>query len=127
LIEASADMFLMPSRFEPCGLNQLYSLKYGTVPIVRSTGGLVDTVTNATDDTLSNGTATGFSFHDYSAFALSETLRRAVGYFTRNDVWDRIVTTGMKQDWSWGRSAKQYVALYEQTLARVGGGTAVKA
>ena len=79
LIEAGADMFLMPSRFEPCGLSQLYSLKYGTVPIVRATGGLVDTVTNTTDETLANGTATGFSFHDYSAFALSETLRRAVG------------------------------------------------
>jgi starch synthase len=127
LIEAGADMFLMPSRFEPCGLNQLYSLKYGTVPIVRSTGGLADTVVNATDETLANGTATGFSFHDYSAFALSETLRRAVSLFTRGDVWGRIIAAGMKQDWSWTRSAKQYLALYEQTLARVRGGAAVKA
>ena len=70
---------------------------------------------------------TGFSFHDYSAFALSETLRRAVGCFTRGDVWNRIVTAGMQQDWSWTRSAKQYVALYEQTLARVREGAAVKA
>jgi starch synthase len=117
-IEAGADMFLMPSRFEPCGLSQLYSLKYGTVPIVRATGGLADTVTNTTDETLSAGVATGFSFHDYSAFALSETLRRAIALFGRRDVWDRLVTTGMKQDWSWARSAREYVALYERTLSR---------
>jgi len=126
MIEAGADMFLMPSRFEPCGLSQLYSLKYGTVPIVRSTGGLADTVTNATDETLSAGTATGFSFHDYSAFALSETLRRAVAMFAKPDVWDRIVQTGMKQDWSWGRSAREYVALYERMLARVRSGEAAR-
>jgi starch synthase len=127
LIEAGADMFLMPSRFEPCGLSQLYSLKYGTVPIVRATGGLADTVTNATEETLANGTATGFSFHDYSAFALSETLRRAVALFGKPDVWDRIVQTGMKQDWSWGRSARDYVALYERTLSRVRSAEAAKA
>ena len=119
LYEAGADMFLMPSRFEPCGLNQLYSLKYGTVPIVRATGGLSDSVVNTTEETLAAGTATGFSFHDYSSFALSETLRKAVATFTRSDVWDRIVAAGMKQDWSWQRSAKEYVALYERTLARV--------
>jgi len=126
LIEGGADMFLMPSRFEPCGLSQLYSLKYGTVPIVRSTGGLADTVTNATDETLAGGTATGFSFHDYSAFALSETLRRAVALFGKPDVWDRIVQTCMTQDWSWGRSAREYVALYERTLARVRSAEAAK-
>ncbi len=119
LYEAGADMFLMPSRFEPCGLNQLYSLKYGTVPVVRATGGLADSVVNTTDETLASGTATGFTFHDYSSFALSETLRRAVALFTRGDVWNRIVATGMKQDWSWHRSAKEYVALYERTLARM--------
>jgi starch synthase len=118
LIEAGADMFLMPSRFEPCGLSQLYSLKYGAVPIVRATGGLVDTVTNTTDETLAAGTATGFSFHDYSAFALGETLRRAVSLHSRRDVWERIVLAGMKQDWSWNRSAKEYIALYEKMLAQ---------
>ncbi len=112
----------MPSRFEPCGLSQLYSLKYGTVPVVRATGGLADTVTNTTDESLAAGTATGFSFHDYSAFALSETLRRAVNLFSRRDVWDRIVDAGMKQDWSWSRSAREYTALYERTLARVRSG-----
>ncbi len=77
-IEAGADMFLMPSRFEPCGLNQLYSLKYGTVPVVRATGGLADTIIDATRRTLAAGTANGFSFHEYSVLALGETLRRAV-------------------------------------------------
>jgi starch synthase len=119
LVEGGADMFLMPSRFEPCGLSQLYSLKYGAVPVVRATGGLVDSVTNTTDVTLAAGTATGFSFHDYSSFALSETLRRAVGMFAKPEVWSKIVANGMKQDWSWERSASEYTALYERTLARV--------
>jgi starch synthase len=126
LIEGGADMFLMPSRFEPCGLSQLYSLKYGAVPVVRATGGLADSVTNVTDESLASGTATGFSFHDYSAFALSETLRRATSLFAKPDVWDRIVATGMNQDWSWGRSARQYAALYEQTLARARSGETAK-
>jgi starch synthase len=127
LIEAGADMFLMPSRFEPCGLSQLYSLKYGTVPVVRATGGLVDSVTNVTDETLAARTATGFSFHDYSSFALSETLRRAVALFAKPEVWSALMTTGMKQDWSWGRSAREYVALYERMLARVRSGEPAKA
>jgi starch synthase len=127
LVEAGADMFLMPSRFEPCGLSQLYSLKYGTVPIVRATGGLVDTVTNTTDETLAAGTATGFGFHDYSAFALGETLRRAVALYNRRDVWDRIVLAGMNQDWSWNRSAKEYIALYEKMLRQVRSAPAVAA
>jgi starch synthase len=126
LIEAASDMFLMPSRFEPCGLNQLYSLKYGTVPIVRATGGLADTVVNATDEALAAGTATGFSFHDYSAFALSETLRRAVSMFGQPKVWSRLVETGMRQDWSWNRSAREYTALYERIAARVGSGASLR-
>jgi starch synthase len=126
IIEAGADMFLMPSRFEPCGLSQLYSLKYGTVPVVRATGGLVDSVTNTTDETLAAGTATGFSFHDYSAFALSETLRRAVGLFAKPDVWSKIVAKGMQQDWSWGRSAREYSALYQRTVTKVRSGEAAK-
>jgi starch synthase len=117
LIEAGADMFVMPSRYEPCGLSQLYSMKYGTVPIVRATGGLVDTVVNATDENLASGTATGFTFHDYSSFALSETLRRAAAMFARPDDWAKLVANGMQQDWSWGRSAREYTALYERMLA----------
>lgn len=117
-IEAGADMFLMPSRYEPCGLNQLYSLRYGTVPIVRATGGLADTITDVNDDTLADNTATGFSFNDYNPQALSQTLRRAEATFREKpEVWRQIVTTGMKQDWSWGRSARAYVDLYRQALA----------
>ncbi len=118
-IEAGADIFLMPSRYEPCGLNQLYSLKYGTVPVVRATGGLADTITDATDETLSAGTATGFSFREYSGLALSETLQRACNLFAQKPVWRRLMENGMRQDWSWAQSARRYVQLYEQTIAQV--------
>jgi starch synthase len=117
-IEAGADIFLMPSRYEPCGLNQLYSLKYGTVPVVRSTGGLADTIVNATEATLANGTATGFSFADYSGLALSETLDRACQLYVNNqDQWQKLIRTGMQCDWSWGHSAAEYVDLYRKTVS----------
>jgi starch synthase len=118
-IEAGADMFLMPSRFEPCGLNQLYSLKYGTVPIVRATGGLADTVTDTTRETLESGKATGFVFREQEVLALTETMRRAVEAYQQPAVWSTIVANGMRQDWSWGRSAREYIRLYENTIARV--------
>lgn len=121
-IEAAADMFLMPSRYEPCGLNQMYSLRYGAVPIVRETGGLADTITNASEATLLDGSANGFSFADASAYALSMAIDRAVRAYGQPDVWTRLVETGMRQDWSWDRSARQYVGLYEQTLARAKAG-----
>lgn len=117
-IEAGADIFLMPSRFEPCGLNQLYSLKYGTVPVVRSTGGLADTITDADERTLAEGTANGFSFGEYSSLALGETLQRACDAYARPEVWNELVATGMSQDWSWGRSAREYVRLYQTIVAR---------
>ncbi len=118
-IEAGADMFLMPSRFEPCGLNQLYSLRYGTVPVVRSVGGLADTITNASPENIESGTANGFSFEQFDAESLVGTLRRACDtYRNQPDVWSKLVTTGMKQDWSWNKSARQYVELYEQTIGR---------
>jgi starch synthase len=121
-IEAGADIFLMPSRYEPCGLNQLYSLKYGTAPVVRSTGGLADTIVNATDATLANRTATGFSFADYSGLALAETLDRACQmYLCKKDLWLQLLRTGMKQDWSWAHSAKEYVELYGQTVRQARG------
>jgi starch synthase len=112
-IEAGADMFLMPSRYEPCGLNQLYSLKYGTVPVVRATGGLVDTVTDITQETLAAGRATGFAFHDLSAAALDAALRRAVQTYWQNaDAWRQLVEAGMQQDWSWKASAQRYLEVY---------------
>ena len=118
-IEAGSDIFLMPSRFEPCGLNQLYSLKYGTVPVVRSTGGLVDTVTDTNEQSLAAGTATGFAFHDYSTLGLSEALRRALDtYESRPEVWQKLQDNGMRQDWSWDASARKYAELYERILAR---------
>jgi len=121
-IEAGSDIFLMPSRYEPCGLNQMYSLRYGTVPVVRQTGGLADTIVDATEAALAAGTANGFSFVEDSPAALSETLRRAVDAFRRPEVWNRLIATGMRQDWSWATSAKRYEALYQETAARAGRG-----
>jgi starch synthase len=117
-IEAAADMFVMPSQYEPCGLNQLYSLKYGTVPVVRATGGLVDTVVNATDETIAGRTATGFSFDDYTSLALAETLERACRAYLEKPLWKGLIETGMQQDWSWRTSAEQYAELYQRTKAR---------
>jgi starch synthase len=116
MIEAGADMFLMPSRYEPCGLNQMYSLKYGTVPVVRSTGGLADTITDCTPATLQAGTANGFAFAEYDAQKLLETIKRAVLAFKDRDAWRRLMLDGMKQDWSWSRSAGEYVKLYEKAI-----------
>jgi len=117
-IEAGADIFLMPSRYEPCGLNQLYSLKYGTVPVVHATGGLADTITNLTDDTLSAGTANGLSFENYTPIALAQTLERACQTYFNRPVWEQLIRTGMSQDWSWTHSAREYSRLYELALAR---------
>jgi starch synthase len=116
-IEAGADLFLMPSRFEPCGLNQMYSLKYGTVPVVRATGGLADTITGY-DPLVPNPAANGFVFQDYSALALSEILRQACDAYRRPEVWKPLVKVGMGQDWTWARSAKQYIELYRKTVER---------
>ena len=118
LIEAGADLFLMPSRFEPCGLNQMYSLRYGTVPLVRATGGLADTVRNFD---AASGSGTGFTFDEYSAQALLGTLRWALGVFMDRRTWQRIQQAGMRQDHSWAASARRYVEVYERAIAsRVG-------
>jgi starch synthase len=117
-IEAGADIFLMPSRFEPSGLNQLYSLKYGTVPVVHATGGLADTITNLTDQTLAAGRANGFSFDQHTVAALAAVLERACQTYANRTVWQQLIRTGMQQDWSWTRSAEQYGRLYENTLSR---------
>jgi starch synthase len=114
-IEAGADLFLMPSAFEPSGLNQLYSLRYGTPPVVRATGGLADTVTDTTPQTLADNTATGFRFAAYSAHALWETTNRALAIFRNQPgTWRQIMRNGMQQDWSWDRSAVEYEKLYRQ-------------
>jgi len=118
-IEAGADMFLMPSQYEPCGLNQLYSLKYGTVPVVRATGGLADTVVDATPESIAAGTATGFAFGEYTSLALSEAITRARDLFADKSAWHQLMKTGMSQDWSWGRSAEEYVDLYQRTAEHV--------
>jgi len=116
-IEAGADMFVMPSRYEPCGLNQLYSLKYGTVPVVRSTGGLADTITDCTEQSLAEGTASGFSFEPYTTVALEEALQRARSAFANPVIWQQLIQNGMQQDWSWANSARQYDQLYARTLS----------
>jgi starch synthase len=115
-IEAGSDMFLMPSRFEPCGLNQLYSLRYGTVPIVRSTGGLVDTIIDARSEPIANGRANGFSFKEYSSDLLVATIVRALDFFKNKAQWIEIMKNGMRQDWSLERSAGEYIALYKKVI-----------
>lgn len=116
-IEAGADAFLMPSRFEPCGLNQMYSLRYGTVPIVHRTGGLADTITDVSEDALITRKATGFVFTDYTAEALVRAVQRAVKRFSQRRTWTQLMRAGMRRDCSWERSAREYVKLYEQALA----------
>jgi starch synthase len=116
-IEAGADVFLMPSQYEPCGLSQLYSLKYGTVPVVRMTGGLADTVVDATAQTLAAGTATGFQFIPYTPAAFLGTVQRALDlYRDRPERWLALMQTGMRQDWSWEHSAAEYERLYERMI-----------
>ena len=112
-IEAGADVFLMPSRYEPCGLNQIYSLKYGTVPVVRATGGLDDTVEQFDRVT---GQGTGFKFSDYSPKAMMEAIRAALEIYRHPKLWRKLMVNGMQKDFSWGSSAAQYVRLYEQVI-----------
>ena len=117
VVEAGADLFLMPSRYEPCGLNQMYSLKYGTPPVVRRTGGLADTVVGAKEENLH--TATGFAFDDYTANALYETVKWALTlYRDRPADFRRVMANAMSQDWGWDRSAEAYEELYARITAR---------
>ena len=113
-IEAGADMFLMPSKFEPCGLNQMYSQVYGTVPIVRETGGLSDTVTKFNEKT---GEGTGFIFKEYTADALLKEINKALKLYGDKKQWNKIVKNGMKSDFSWQSSAKAYIELYKKVLS----------
>jgi starch synthase len=113
-IEAGSDMFLMPSRYEPCGLNQLYSLKYGTVPIVRATGGLDETVEQVDPAT---GSGTGFKFEKYDSTELLKTIQRAVSLFGNQTLWRKIQKNGMSKDFSWEAAAKKYIRLYKKLMA----------
>ena len=110
-IEAGADMFLMPSRYEPCGLNQIYSLGYGTVPVVRATGGLDDTIEPWDPVT---GKGTGFKFSEYSGEALLETVRSAIKMYKNRQAWQKLMRNGMERDFSWAVSAREYIKMYEK-------------
>ncbi len=107
LVEAGSDLFLMPSHYEPCGLNQIYSLRYGTVPVVRATGGLDDTI----DD------ETGFKFQPYTGAALLSTVREALVAFQNRSNWQAMMRRGMRKDYSWAASAREYASLYQQLRA----------
>ncbi len=112
-IEAGADMFLMPSHYEPCGLNQMYSMRYGTVPVVRATGGLDDTVENLNEKT---GAGNGFKFHHYRASALLDKIREALYFYGKPDVWKQIQINGMAMDNSWSAAAAKYIEFYREVM-----------
>jgi starch synthase len=114
LIEAGADMFLMPSRFEPCGMNQMYSQRYGTVPIVHATGGLADSVTDCTEDTLAAGTATGIVFSPCTSREMLRAIQRAQQLYGAPAAWRAIQAAGMRRDFSWTASATRYANIYRR-------------
>jgi starch synthase len=117
LIEAGTDIFLMPSHYEPCGLNQIYSLKYGTVPVVRKTGGLADTVQDWNEyNEYGQDIGNGFSFYEYSGEALLQSINRAINDYHNKSVWKKIQRNGMIKDYSWKHSAQEYVELYRNII-----------
>ncbi len=118
-IYASSDMFLMPSRYEPCGLGQMFAMRYGTVPVVRYTGGLADSVEEYNPET---GKGTGFGFEPYDSAHLLKAVAKAVFFYNQPKHWDRIVRSAMNQDFSWNRSAGEYLKLYKAALSKVRGG-----
>jgi starch synthase len=115
LIYAGSDMFLMPSHYEPCGLGQLISLRYGTIPIVRSTGGLADTIQNFSP---SSNKGNGFAFVNYSSRELLQAVKRALKVYDNKEIWQKLMQRGMQQDFSWEYSAKEYVKLYRKALKK---------
>ena len=117
-IEAGADMFLMPSRFEPCGMNQMYSQRYGTPPIVRRTGGLADTVVDCAPETIAEGAASGFVFDDARADALFAAVLRAVAAFHAPDTWRAVQCNGMARDFGWTQAARRYIDVYESAARK---------
>ena len=114
-IEAGADLFLMPSKYEPCGLNQIYSLKYGTIPVVRATGGLDDTIVSYDPET---GRGNGFKFKNYEAKEFLAQIKLALGYYGQPKHWKQILQNAMAADFSWQRSAQAYVQLYRRAIAK---------
>jgi starch synthase len=121
LILAGSDTIVMPSRFEPCGLTQLYALRYGALPVVRRTGGLADTVVDANAATLAAGSATGFAFEGETPEALLAALQRAVALHRDRASWQRMMHQAMTRDFSWEAAAREYVALYQLALSRIAG------
>ena len=117
-IEAGSDLYLMPSKFEPCGLNQLYSLRYGTLPIVTPVGGLADTVVDANEETIDNQTANGFVLEEQSSLALLSTIRRALNLYIVQPTWQQLQNTAMSSDFSWKSSAENYIRLYKEVLKK---------
>lgn len=111
-IYAGSDVYLMPSKYEPCGLGQLIALRYGAIPVGRKTGGVADSITECS----ASGKGTGFLFQEYSRAAMIDAVQRAVKIYADRSIWDRIVRNAMKEDFSWERSAKKYVAIYKRTL-----------
>ncbi|MDE1990604.1 MAG: glycogen synthase GlgA, partial [Betaproteobacteria bacterium] len=111
-IIAGSDLFLMPSRFEPCGLAQMYAMRYGTPPVVRETGGLADTVVDCTDDALRERKATGFTFHNATPDDLAAAVQRALATYGNRTGWRLLQKTGMRRDFSWKRAAADYVGIY---------------
>jgi starch synthase len=113
LIEAGSDIFLMPSKYEPCGLNQMYSLRYGTIPIVRKTGGLADTVSE-----FKAGKGNGFVFEKYDAVEFLKAIKRALKLYTNREEWIKLTRAAMAFDFSWTVSAKKYVELYKSLIKK---------
>jgi starch synthase len=114
-IEAASDFFLMPSRFEPCGLNQMYSQRYGAIPIVRVTGGLDDTITDLTEDT---ARADGIKFREYGVRALAKAMRKALVLYQQKDLLQHMRENAMRADFSWERTCRDYVRVYERIINR---------
>ncbi|MEP7062935.1 MAG: glycogen synthase GlgA [Betaproteobacteria bacterium] len=118
LVEAGADAFLMPSRYEPCGLNQMYSQRYGTPPVARATGGLVDSITDATPQALARGAASGFLFGDATLDAFEAAVRRMLGAHAQPTTWNSIQRAAMARDFGWEKSAADHVRMYERAIDR---------
>ena len=114
-IMAGADIFLIPSRYEPCGLTQMYALRYGTVPVVRATGGLEDTIVQFDSKTKKGN---GFKFGAFSSKAFLSAIKEAVECFQATEIWKSLMSNGMKEDFSWDRSAQKYMELYRSVIKR---------